>query len=74
MDLITPVENLNNKKSLFITMLQRIEVMSLKVCMSQVADGMNEKDWEKMKNGAHQLKGASGYVGAGRLHYVCYHI
>ena len=27
-----------------------------------------------MKQGAHQLKGASGYVGAGRIHYVCYHI
>ena len=22
----------------------------------------------------HQLKGASGYVGAGRIHYVCYWI
>ena len=28
----------------------------------------------KMKLGAHQLKGASGYVGAGRVYYCCYHI
>ena len=27
-----------------------------------------------MKNLAHSLKGASGYVGASRLHYVCYFI
>ena len=27
-----------------------------------------------MKNAAHSLKGASGYVGAGRVHYACYYI
>lgn len=74
MDFVTPVENLGGQKSLFITMLKRLEVMSLTMCMNQVAEGLNEKDWNKMKQGAHQLKGASGYVGAGRLHYVCYHI
>ncbi len=55
-------------------MLKRLEVMSLTTCMQQVSDGLNQKDWNKMKQGAHQLKGASGYVGAGRLHYMCYHI
>ena len=48
--------------------------MSLTTCMQQVSEGLNQKDWNKMKQGAHQLKGASGYVGAGRLHYMCYHI
>ena len=55
-------------------MLKRLEVMSLVSTMAQVADGLNTKDWAKMKQGAHQLKGTSGYVGAGRMHYVCYHI
>ena len=55
-------------------MLKRLEVMSLTMCMGQVAEGLEQSDWNKMKGGAHQLKGASGYVGAGRLHYVCYHI
>lgn len=27
-----------------------------------------------MKDLAHSLKGASGYIGASRLHYVCYFI
>ena len=27
-----------------------------------------------MKDQAHSLKGASGYIGASRLHYVCYFI
>ena len=55
-------------------MLRRCEVMSMTMCMNQIAEGLNDKDWVKMRQGAHQLKGASGYVGAGRLHYVCYHI
>lgn len=73
-DFITPVENLGGQRSLFITMLKRLEVMSLTTCISQVAEGLNNKDWTKMKQGSHQLKGASGYVGAGRVHYCCYHI
>ena len=73
-DFVAPVENLGGQKSLFLSMLNRLEVMSLGSCMQQVANGLNAKDWGKMKLGAHQLKGTSGYVGAGRMHYVCYHI
>ena len=35
---------------------------------------MGMKDWTKMKDGAHTLKSASGYVGAGKIHYACYYI
>ena len=73
-DFVTPVQNLGGQKFLFNTMLKRLEVMSLTACMGQIAEGLNTKDWTKMKQGVHQLKGASGYVGAGRIHYVCYHI
>lgn len=73
-DFVTPIENLGGQRSLFITMLKRLEVMSLTSCLNQVAEGLNARDWLKMKQGAHQLKGASGYVGAGRVHYICYHI
>lgn len=72
-DFVAPIKNLGDSK-LHITMLKRLETMSLNMCMSQVAEGVNEQDWDQVKQGAHQLKGASGYVGAGRLHYVCYHI
>ena len=27
-----------------------------------------------MKEAAHSLKGASGYVGAGKVHYACFYI
>ena len=55
-------------------MLKRLEVMSLNSCLNQGSEGMVQRDWNKMRQGSHQLKGASGYVGAGRLHYCCYQI
>ena len=73
-DFVTPVDNVGGQISIFITMLNRIESLSLTTCMAQVAEGMNALDYLKIKLGAHSLKGASGYVGAGRVHYCCYHI
>ena len=73
-DFVTPIQSLGGQKQLHITMLRRLEVMSLNQCMNQVAEGVNLQDREKMKDGVHKLKGATGYVGAGRLHYICYHI
>jgi hypothetical protein len=52
-DFETPVKNLGGQRSLFITMLKRLEVMSLNSCIEQVAIGMNDRDWEKMKQGSH---------------------
>ena len=48
--------------------------MSLSSCLSQITDARNRQDWQAMKAAAHSLKGASGYVGAGRVHYACYYI
>lgn len=42
--------------------------------MRQIADAIRENDWAEMKQGAHSLKGASGYVGASHIHYACYYI
>jgi HPt (histidine-containing phosphotransfer) domain-containing protein len=33
-----------------------------------------EKNYQKMKELAHSLKGASAYIGASRIHYCCYYI
>ena len=48
-DFVTPVENLGGQQKLFITMLKRLETMSLTMCMGQVAEGLKEGDWLKMK-------------------------
>lgn len=73
-DLVTPIENLGGETTLYITMLKRFEGMSLTNCLKMITDAMNKQDWDAMKQGAHQLKGASGYIGGSRVHYICYHI
>jgi len=65
---------LGGHRKLFITMLKRLENLSLRACLQNIAIAMNQRDWLGVKNGVHQLKGASGYVGAGRVHYVCFHM
>ena len=55
-------------------MLSRLEGMSLSMCMQQITDALDNKEWSKMKHAAHSLKGASGYVGASKIHYACYYI
>lgn len=48
-DMVTPVQNMGGQRSLFITMLKRLEVCSLSICITQITDGMNNKDWAKLK-------------------------
>ena len=55
-------------------MLGKFEGMSLSVSLEDLRDAVNDKDYSKLKCKAHSLKGASGYIGAGGIHYVCYHI
>ena len=73
-DLDTPVRMLGGNHQLFLMMLGRLEVMSLNQNMKQIADAIRNNDWAEMKQGAHSLKGASGYVGASHIHYACYYI
>lgn len=48
--------------------------MSLMPIMTQIAEDYDKSDYQKLKNDAHSLKGASGYIGAGQIHYACYFI
>ena len=42
--------------------------------MKQIKEAFDSKNYEKLKQVAHSMKGAAAYVGAGRLHYVCYYM
>lgn len=42
--------------------------------MEKIVPAVDNQDYDNYKIHAHSLKGASGYVGASRLHYVCYFI
>jgi HPt (histidine-containing phosphotransfer) domain-containing protein len=52
-------------------MLSRLETMSINPNIKHITDAVNEQDFDKMKAKIHNMKGACGYVGASRLHYVC---
>lgn len=46
----------------------------MQASMKKIKDAIKNKNWKDMMDGAHTLKGASGYVGASRIHYACYFI
>lgn len=68
------IEALGGEKTIFYSMLGKFETMSLLSTMEELRDAVNELDYSKIKNKAHSLKGASGYIGAAGIHYSCYHI
>lgn len=68
------IEQFGGMRDMFYMMLEKFEDMTLLPTMQAIAQDINEKDFSKLKNDAHSLKGASGYVGAGHLHYACYFI
>ena len=80
MDITTPIDAQTSVSShvgnsqLHFVMLARLEEMALSPCIEKISEGVEEEDWLKIKMACHSLKGSSGYVGAGRLHYACYYI
>ena len=55
-------------------MLPKMEEMSINRTIEQINDALDTKNWAKMKNATHTLKGSSGYIGAGYLYYACVYI
>jgi HPt (histidine-containing phosphotransfer) domain-containing protein len=55
-------------------MLGNLEDMSLNQCLRDMVNVYDTKDYGNIKALAHSLKGASAYIGASRLHYMCFFI
>jgi HPt (histidine-containing phosphotransfer) domain-containing protein len=55
-------------------MLGQLEDMSLVICLRDMVSAYDTDDHAKFKAHAHSLKGASAYIGASRLHYMCYFV
>ena len=70
----TPIKLLDGNVKLYYSMLGRLERMSLQPNMLALASAVEKGDHMAVKNKVHSIKGACGYVGASRLHYVCYKI
>ena len=68
------IEVFGNDVGMFYMMLGNLEKMTLNKTMKLMVIAYNDRDYQKMKNLAHNLKGVCSYVGAGRMHYVTYYI
>lgn len=73
-DVAKAIEQSSGQKSLFFKMLEKLEQMALHPNLKELAAQVEKGDYLQMKNKAHMLKGASGYVAAGPVHYCCYQI
>lgn len=80
MDITNPIDiemaitGLGGDPKIFYMMLGNFEDMTLTEHMKNLVVPYDTKDHKVFKDLAHGLKGASGYIGASRLHYVCYFI
>lgn len=48
--------------------------MTLESNMGKLGQAVEERHFPNIKTAAHSLKGASGYIGASRVHYACFYI
>jgi HPt (histidine-containing phosphotransfer) domain-containing protein len=55
-------------------MLKKLEDMCLIPNLQEIAIAVDAEDFLAIKQKAHSLKGASGYIAAGPVHYCCYFI
>jgi HPt (histidine-containing phosphotransfer) domain-containing protein len=73
-DMPDAIEGLGGDESIFFMMLGNLEEMSLNQVLTDIIPAFENRDYPNMKALAHSLKGASAYIGASRLHYVCFYI
>ena len=73
-DIMRPIERFCGNSRMYYGMLRRLEQMTLNQSMTKMANLINDKDYAEICNLSCMLKSACGYVGAGRLHYICFYI
>ena len=70
-DIPKGMEAFDNNQEFYLSMLESFFVTALKDIMPKLKKHYENKDYNNFHLMAHSLKGSSGYVGAGRLHYQC---
>jgi HPt (histidine-containing phosphotransfer) domain-containing protein len=73
-DIEAAIQGLGDDPDIFYLMLGNLESMSLNGCLRDIIPVFESRDYDKIKHYAHSLKGASAYIGASRLHYMCFFI
>jgi len=73
-DVNKAIEQSIGNRATFFKMLEKLESMTLLPNLKEISNAYDTSDYLTIKNKAHNLKGASGYIGAGPIHYCCYFI
>ena len=71
-DIDTAITGMGGEERMFYKMLESLERIVLNKTMTDIIDAYDSKNYKSMKDLAHALKGACAYIGASRLHYVCF--
>ena len=73
-DIKAAIQCLGYDEDTFYTMLASLESLSITPCLANMVEIYDKSQADEFKKQAHALKGASAYIGASKLHYVCYFI
>eukprot|EP01016_Furgasonia_blochmanni_P035009 TRINITY_DN3838_c0_g1_i3.p1 TRINITY_DN3838_c0_g1~~TRINITY_DN3838_c0_g1_i3.p1 ORF type:complete len:424 (-),score=16.44 TRINITY_DN3838_c0_g1_i3:195-1466(-) len=67
------IENFGGEE-VYLEMVQQFEVLTFDETVKKVYTSLKENNWYEVRNGAHQLKGASGYIGATIFSAACWEL
>ena len=73
-DMNKAVEGLGGDPKMYFMLLSQFEPMNLIDKMKCCMEAYDGEKFEELKDNAHGIKGASGYIGASHIHYACYFI
>ena len=71
-DFVAAAENLGVHKVIFDALLCRFEPIVIEPYSKHVADNVVGQKWRTVKWAVKHMKSKSRFVGAGRIHYICY--
>ena len=73
-DIESAIENLSGDFMLFYDNLRGLHDANLNQIMLDIANALNQEDWDEIEFIVTSLKSAFAHVGAGRLHFIFHYI
>ena len=73
-DYLSAMTNLGGDPNVYFMILGHFPKMSLEKSLPLVREWVDKRDYQQYFDEVHKLKGGSGYIGAGHIHYACYFI
>ena len=67
------IKVLGDNPTAFYSMIKPL-AKTIDLNLTSIAKSFDCQDWKEMRDSVHQIKGASAFIGAGRIYYACYYI